>query len=120
MSNKHNKAGEQNQIGFAGAVAAPPRAGMSWYYQACLEDGRESYELGENLRKSGLLELARGQEYSPKFGRKTVTVQQNFGEYKRMIGTGAAFREWQLNLNPNDRLPRGKFSKGKKPVDHSL
>ena len=106
MSENNEKSAEQKQ--------ASPVAGMSWYYQACLEDGRESYELGENLRKSGLLELARGQEYSPKFGRKTVTVQQNFGEYKRMIGTGAAFREWQLNLNPNDRLPRGKFFKGKK------
>lgn len=34
MSDKHNKAGKQKQIGFSRAVAAPPRAGMSLYYQA--------------------------------------------------------------------------------------
>jgi len=33
---------------------------MSWYDEAALEQGRENYDLGQRLQKSGLLELARG------------------------------------------------------------
>lgn len=37
-----------------------PGAEMSWYHEAALKEGRESYELGQRLQKSGLLELAHG------------------------------------------------------------
>lgn len=105
MIENNEKSAEQKQ--------ASPVAGMPWYYQEWLNDGRESYELGENLRKSGLLELTRSQVVSPKLGADVRMVEQNLDDYKRKAGTNAAFREWQFKLRPGERLPRGKFFKGK-------
>ena len=50
----------------------------------------------------------------PKFGAQIVPVVQELTEYKRLAGKNAAFQQWQHNLKRGDKLPRGKFFKGKK------
>lgn len=51
--------------------------------------------------------------HQPKFGVKKIAVKQNVDSYKRLLGKNAAFREWQQKLNRGDKLPRGKYFKGK-------
>lgn len=57
-------------------------------------------------------------DVAPKYGTRFVTVTQTlpdmerFEEYRRKT---AAFEEWRQKLNRGDRLPRGRFFKGKKP-----
>tara|TARA_Y100000780_G_C13548965_1_gene364526 strand:- start:51 stop:275 length:225 start_codon:yes stop_codon:yes gene_type:complete len=50
----------------------------------------------------------------PKFGTQIVPVVQELTEYKRLAGKNAAFRQWQQKLKRGEKLPRGKFFKGKK------
>lgn len=53
-----------------------------------------------------------------KFGARIVTITQTlpdmerFDAYRRKT---AAFEEWRQKLNRGDRLPRGRFFKGKRP-----
>ncbi|MDP5168537.1 hypothetical protein [Pseudomonas syringae] len=53
-----------------------------------------------------------------KYGARMVTVTQSMNDLveaaarRRKI---AAFEEWRQKLRSGDRLPRGKFFKGKKP-----
>lgn len=57
-------------------------------------------------------------EISMKFGAKTVTGTQVRPDVERYVAyrrKTAAFEEWRQMLKRNDRLPRGKFFKGKKP-----
>lgn len=53
-----------------------------------------------------------------KYGMRLLTVSQTlpdmerFDAYRRKT---AAFEEWRQKLNHDDRLPRGRFFKGKRP-----
>ena len=53
-------------------------------------------------------------------GTRVVTVTQNMPYMPNLerrvayLRKTAAFKEWQENLKVGDRLPRGKFFKGKK------
>ncbi|HEP8970168.1 TPA: hypothetical protein VDU83_002505 [Pseudomonas aeruginosa] len=53
-----------------------------------------------------------------KFGARIVKITQTlpdmerFDAYRRKT---AAFEEWRQKLNRGDRLPRGRFFKGKRP-----
>jgi len=49
-----------------------------------------------------------------KFGSKFHTVSQNLDEYLAYRGKNAAYKDWLHKLNRGDKLPRGKFFKGKK------
>lgn len=54
------------------------------------------------------------------FGTRIVTVTQSIPDMPNLergvayLRKTAAFKEWQEKLNAGDRLPRGKFFKGKK------
>lgn len=53
-----------------------------------------------------------------KYGRRPVTVTQTMPDLRRHEAyrrRTAAFEEWRQKLHHGDRLPRGKFFKGKKP-----
>lgn len=53
-----------------------------------------------------------------KYGTRTVTVTQTLPDMERYEAyrrKTAAFEEWRLKLNRGDRLPRGRFFKGKCP-----
>lgn len=53
-----------------------------------------------------------------KYGRRLVTVTQTMPDWRRHEAyrrKTAAFEEWRQKLHHGDRLPRGKFFKGKKP-----
>ncbi|MBY7933061.1 hypothetical protein KW447_19025 [Vibrio fluvialis] len=52
--------------------------------------------------------------HMPRLGTKKVQVQQDLEEYLSLKGKNAAYKEWLHKLNRNDKLPRGKFFKGKK------
>ncbi|WP_045391873.1 hypothetical protein [Vibrio rotiferianus] len=52
--------------------------------------------------------------YIPRVGTKTVQVKQDLDEYLALKGKNAAYKDWLHKLNRNDKLPRGKFFKGKK------
>lgn len=52
--------------------------------------------------------------YMPRVGTKVIQVQQDLGEYLALKGQNAAYKDWLHKLNRNDKLPRGKFFKGKK------
>lgn len=47
--------------------------------------------------------------------RAPITVTQAGPGFDRLAyrAKNAAFDEWRLSLNPNDKLPRGRFFKGK-------
>ncbi len=47
---------------------------------------------------------------SQKLGTKGFIATQDYADF----GKNAAFRAWQRKLNRGDRLPRGKFFKGKR------
>lgn len=54
----------------------------------------------------------------PKYGRRVVTATQSLPDiqrYEAYRGKTAAFEEWRQQLGRGDRLPRGKFFKGKRP-----
>jgi hypothetical protein len=54
---------------------------------------------------------------APKYGRRVVTVTQTMPDWRRHEAyrrKNAAFEEWRQKLHHGDRLPRGKFFKGKK------
>ena len=42
-----------------------------------------------------------------------MLITQSIKDFKG-IGKNAAFKSWQYTLNRGDKLPRGKFFKGKK------
>ena len=53
-----------------------------------------------------------------KYNRQVITVTQNLSDIQRLkayLRKNAAFEEWRKKLDPSDRLPRGKFFRGKKP-----
>ncbi|MBT2375515.1 hypothetical protein [Pseudomonas fluorescens] len=53
-----------------------------------------------------------------KYGVRTVTVTQtkpDMERYEAYRRKTAAFEEWRQKLNRGDRLPRGRFFKGKTP-----
>ena len=55
-----------------------------------------------------------------KFGGRVITVTQTLPDYQRHEAyrkKTAAFEEWRQKLNRGDRLPRGRFFKGKIPGD---
>lgn len=58
-----------------------------------------------------------------KYGVRTVTITQDITDMKRHEARRrktAAFEEWRQKLHRNDRLPRGRFFKGKKPGGRKL
>lgn len=58
-----------------------------------------------------------------KYGVRTVTVTQDIAQFRRheeYRRKTAAFEEWRQKLNKHDRLPRGRFFKGKKPGGRKL
>lgn len=53
-----------------------------------------------------------------KYNRQVITVTQDLSHIQRLaayLRKNAAFEEWRKKLDPSDRLPRGKFFRGKKP-----
>lgn len=53
-----------------------------------------------------------------KFGCRVITVTQTLPDFQRHEAyrkKTAAFEEWRQKLNRGDRLPRGRFFKGKAP-----
>lgn len=52
--------------------------------------------------------------YMPRVGTKVIQVQQDLDKYLALKGKDAAYKDWLHKLNRNDKLPRGKFFKGKK------
>ncbi len=53
-----------------------------------------------------------------KYGHRVVSVTQTLPDLQRYEANRrktAAFEEWRQKLNHGDRLPRGRFFKGKKP-----
>lgn len=53
-----------------------------------------------------------------KYGRGIATVTQAMPDLEKeraYLRKTAAFEEWRQKLNRGDRLPRGKFFKGKRP-----
>lgn len=53
-----------------------------------------------------------------RYGTRTVTVIQtrpDLERYEAYRRKTAAFEEWLQKLKRDDRLPRGRFFKGKKP-----
>ncbi|WGO96417.1 hypothetical protein QCD61_28380 (plasmid) [Pseudomonas viciae] len=55
---------------------------------------------------------------SKKYGAQFVTVTQTLPDMERFEAyrrKTAAFEEWREKLNKGDRLPRGRFFKGKRP-----
>lgn len=53
-----------------------------------------------------------------KYGRGIVTVTQTMPDLEKeraYLRKTAAFEEWRQKLGRGDRLPRGKFFKGKRP-----
>lgn len=62
--------------------------------------------------------MANATEIAMQKADMTVTVTQampDIERYEAYRRKTAAFEEWRQNLNRNDRLPRGKFFKEKKP-----
>lgn len=60
----------------------------------------------------------RAAAHPAKHGHRVVAVTQNAPDLQRHEAyrrKTAAFEEWRLRLNRSDRLPRGRFFKGKKP-----
>jgi hypothetical protein len=54
----------------------------------------------------------------PKYGRNVVAATQTLPDIQRQEvyrRQTAAFEEWRKKLNYSDRLPRGRYFKGKKP-----
>ena len=57
-------------------------------------------------------------DVTPKYGTRFVTVTQTLPDMERFEAhrrKTAAFEEWRQKLKRGDRLPRGRFFKGKKP-----
>lgn len=55
---------------------------------------------------------------SQRFGTRVVTVTQTLADMERFEAyrrKTAAFEEWREKLSRGDRLPRGRFFKGKRP-----
>lgn len=53
-----------------------------------------------------------------KYGHSSVTVTQTLPDWEKELAyhrKTAAFEEWRQKLSRGDRLPRGKFFKGKRP-----
>lgn len=53
-----------------------------------------------------------------KYGRRVVTAMQTMPDWEKAQAyhrKTAAFEEWRQKLSRGDRLPRGKFFKGKRP-----
>ncbi|MCK9709881.1 hypothetical protein [Pseudomonas syringae] len=58
-----------------------------------------------------------------KYGARMVTVTQSIGDLLKSAAKRrkvAAFEEWRQKLKAGDRLPRGRFFKGKLPGSRKL
>lgn len=58
-------------------------------------------------------------DVTSKYGTRFVTVTQTLPDMERFEAyrrKTAAFEEWRQKLNRGDRLPRGRYFKGKKPA----
>ncbi len=107
-SRNHRQRGRSSRAGQGQTPSAPGRG-----YASCEQHPFSSPKLREPMSIQSKIAST-----AAKYGRRGVTVTQTLPDWRRHKAyrrKTAAFEEWRKKLNHADRLPRGRFFKGKKP-----